>query len=65
MNDFANGVNSMARNCKAALQLIDQGRWTIGDAHRWIDAVINQDAAYLETAIQQINAKLAEETPKQ
>lgn len=38
----------MARSCKAAVEAIRQGKWTLDDMQRWIDACIEQDPAYLE-----------------
>ena len=48
MNTFGHGVICMARNCLPALDLIDSGQWTIADMRRWLNAMISNDAEYLE-----------------
>jgi hypothetical protein len=46
-NSFASGTASMARSSLAAIELIRSGRWTLESAERWLNAVINNDAEYL------------------
>ena len=54
--DFAKGVVSMCRNTLPAIRLIRQGRWTLDDMERWVEAVISNDASYLSEAVRQIEA---------
>jgi hypothetical protein len=53
-NNFANGVKSMARNVLPACQLLRSGKWTVDDLERWLNAVINDDPAYIAEAARQI-----------
>lgn len=48
MTDFQQGETAMARSCLAALSLIRAGRWSIADAEEWLNAVIQNDARYVD-----------------
>lgn len=54
MNTFSHGVVAMARNCLPALDQIESGKWTVADMRRWLNAVITNDAKYLEEVKEQI-----------
>lgn len=46
-NSFAAGTVSMARSSLPAIELIRSGKWTLENAERWLNAVINNDAEFL------------------
>jgi hypothetical protein len=59
MNDqFSYGVISMARNCLPACQLLKQGKWTIEDMEKWLQAIIDSDSQYFSEVIEHFNPKL-------
>jgi len=60
MNDFDSGVTPMARNCLCATKLVRKGEWTVEDMERWLNAVIDSDAEYIDVAKEQIERKMNE-----
>ena len=58
MDPFVSGIHSMARSCLAATELVRQSRWTLDDVDKWINAVLSQDAAYLEKAIKELKCSV-------
>lgn len=41
---FAYGSNAMAGHCRAAIQRIRQGEWTVDDMDKWLEEIIARDA---------------------
>jgi len=63
MSDFQKGAMSVARSSRAALELIQKGTWTINQAIKWIDAVIEDDGEIARTPLAKAIADLLFRSP--
>lgn len=45
-NQFEQGVISMARSCKSALELVKRNQWSNEDFNLWLEAVIANNPDY-------------------
>jgi hypothetical protein len=43
VNEFENGVWSMACNCRSALRLVESGTWTRERMEQWLEACMNHN----------------------
>jgi hypothetical protein len=59
MNEpFSEGVVNMARNCKAGVELVRSGKWTLEQLDKWLDAVITNDAQFLNDTVREISERM-------
>lgn len=57
-NTFAYGVVCFSRNCQAAVELVQEGKWTLARMMEWLVAVEKQDASFVAKIEPDIIAKL-------
>lgn len=50
---FALGIDSMARNCQAAIKCVRTGKMTLDGVERWLEAVITNDPKYLAETLKE------------
>lgn len=59
MSEWQLSARAMTRSFKSILWLLRDGIWTLDDAHKWCDAVLNNDAKYLNSIRADFEKQLA------